>query len=378
MTYDIRMTCRALAGTLAVQIKSKEEGESYRQRLRLRNVEDEVVRLIFREGSLDLTLASHLDELIRMLNADGVAVLRQSDLVVGGVCPGGNEIRALAKWVLERKTEELFSTDRLPEVYPPAAEFQARGSGLLSLTLSADEPWLLLWFRAEYVEVVNWAGNPHKSKSMDPSGMLGPRASFEAWRETVRGRARRWTLPETEAVLRLKNAMLDVRQTRHVLDLNQRLTDVVRHKDLLLQQKEFLIGEVNHRVQNSLQLVSGFLSMQARASDSSAAKADLTEAQRRLSAVSLVHRRLYRGEQVQVIDAAQYMEELCADTISSMGQEWAQCLSLDLAPVIVSTDQAIPIGLVLTELIININKFAYPDGSDPFKSASQNRLEPLN
>ena len=359
MTFDVRMTCRALAGTLAMQIKAKEEGESYRQRIRLRGIEDEIIRLISREDSLDLAMADHLDELSRMLGADGVAVLRGDNLVMGGACPQPNQVRELAAWIVRRRPETVFSTDRLGEVYPPAQAFREHGSGMLALMVSADEPWLLLWFRAEHIEVVNWAGNPHKTVSPESTTQLGPRASFEAWGETVRGRARRWTLPEAETATRLKNAMLDVQQTRQVHELNRKLTDVLRHKDILLEQKEFLIGEVNHRVQNSLQLVSSFLSMQARVSDSIELQESLEEARRRLSAVALVHHRLYRGDQVQLIDIARYIEELCVDTLSSMGQEWAPFLSLDLAPLTVSTDQAIPMGLVLTELIININKFAY-------------------
>ena len=86
---------------------------------------------------------------------------------------------------------------------------------------------------------------------------LTPRASFEAWAETVSGRARAWTLPELDAATRLRAALLDVQQNRRVQELNQQLTTLVRDKDLLLQQKEFLLGEINHRVQNSLAIVSG-------------------------------------------------------------------------------------------------------------------------
>jgi len=367
MTSDVRMTCRALAGALARQVKAKEEVEGYRQRIRLRSFEDEIVRLLSREGSLEGALSKHLDEAGRMLSADGVAILRAGELVMNGVCPPEREIRDLAAWVLKRPAETIFSTDQLGKLYRPAQEYPELGSGLLALTVSVEEPWLLLWFRVDQAEVVNWAGNPHKTKGLDLTAELTPRASFDLWQETVLGRARRWTLPEIEAATRLRSALLDVRQTRQVHELNRRLTEILRDKDLLLEQQEFLIGEVNHRVKNSLQLVSSFLLLQARKSDSPEVHAALAEAQRRLTAVGLVHRRLFRGDQIQTINAARYIEELCADGIASMGQEWEKFLSLDLAPVTVSADQAITLGLILTELLININKHAYGGGAGPIE-----------
>lgn len=236
---------------------------------------------------------------------------------------------------------------------------------MLAVTLSADEPWLLLWFRVEQVETVNWAGNPHKEHSGTPQKPLTPRASFAAWREIVRGHARGWILPEVDAATRLRAALLDVQQNRRVRELNRQLTKILQDKDLLLQQKEFLIGEVNHRVQNSLQLVSSFLALQARASDNPELHAALEEARRRLTAVALVHRRLYRGDQIEVVNAARYVEELCADTFSFMGHDWTKHLSLDLSPVLVSTDRAVTLGLVLTELLINSNKYAYGGAAGP-------------
>jgi two-component sensor histidine kinase len=68
----------------------------------------------------------------------------------------------------------------------------------------------------------------------------------------------------------------------------------VRGKDLLLQQKKFLVGEINHRVQNSLAIVSGFLSLQARDANDISLRGGLKEAGRRITAIGLVHRRLYR------------------------------------------------------------------------------------
>jgi len=365
MGFDVRVTCRALAGAMARQIKAKEEAESYRQGLRLRSFEDEIVRLLSEGNSLGAALSGHLGEFSRMLGANGVAVLRAGELVMNGVCPSEAEVRDLAKWVLARTDETMFFTDRLAEAYPPAAAFRERGSGLLALTASRAEPWLLLWFRVEQVETINWAGNPHKARGLGPAEVLTPRASFDVWQKTVHGRARRWTTSEVEAAMRLRTTLLDARQTRHVHELNLQLTETLRDKDLLLEQKEFLMGEVNHRVQNSLQLVSSFLALQARKSDSAELHNALEEARRRLTAVGLVHRHLYRGDQVQMIDAARYIEELCAEAAVSMGRDWNDALSLDLAPLTVSANRAVTLGLVLTELIINVNKHAYAGEAGP-------------
>ncbi len=367
LSYDVRAACNALAGGLARQIKARDEAEGLRARIRLRSFEDDIVSLLSREGALNEALSNHLGEIGRMMTGDGIAVLRGRELATAGVCPADGDIRTLAAWLLARAIEPVFSTDRLSVLYPPAAHYEHLGSGVMAVTLSADEPWILLWFRVEQVETVNWAGNPHKDPGIHPLTPLTPRASFEAWREIVVGRARPWSRPEIDAGIRLRLALLDAQQNRRLVELNRQLTKLLQDKDLLLLQKEFLVNEVNHRIQNSLQLVSSYLALQSRASANPVLHTALEEARRRLTAVALVHQRLYRGDQIEVVDAARYIEELCADTFSFMGQDWTQHLTLSLAPILVSTDQAVTLGLVLTELLINSNKYAYGGAAGPIQ-----------
>lgn len=364
MTYDTRAACRALAAGLARQIKAKEDAILYRDRLRLRGLEDELVTRFERQGVNDASLAEHLDELKNLLGADGVAVLRAGELSMAGSHPPEIDVRDLAAWALERKAAPVV-TDRLPADYPMAERYADRASGLIGMVISGDEPFVILWFRAEQVEIVNWAGNPHKDAAAGPGETLTPRTSFEAWRETVRGRARRWSLAEVETASRLRNALLEARQRQRMRELNLRLAETVRDRETLLEQKEVLLKEANHRIQNSLQLVSSFLGLQARALDDEALRAPLEEARRRLHAVALVHRRLYRADQIETIDLARYIEELVGDMLESMGPEWNECVSLDLSPISIPTDRAVTLGLVLTELVINANKYAYGGAPGP-------------
>jgi light-regulated signal transduction histidine kinase (bacteriophytochrome) len=361
-----RIACLAMAGVLARQVKAREETEAYRERVRLRAFEDDIVSLLSREGSLQTAISNHINELMKMLGADGVAVRRGSELVTGGRCLPPADLMKLADWSVDRAAETVFATDQLGDHVDLPAEHLVAPAGMMAITLSAREPWSVLWFRAEQREVVKWAGNPHKNEA-GPGGTLTPRASFDAWQETVRGSARRWTLHEIEAASRLRTALFTVWQNRRINDLNRELMKALDEKDLLLKQKEFLIGEVNHRVQNSLQLVSSFLSLQARASSDPAFATTVEEARRRIAAVSLVHRRLYRSDQIETIDAGRYVDELLNDLIGSLGADWKPHLTKDLQPVMVPTDRVIPLGLVLTELVINANKYAYGGAAGPLR-----------
>ncbi len=364
LSPDLRAAAAALAGALARQIRAREEAELYRERLRLRAAEDSLLPRIIGLGDLAPAIRRLMPEMTAMLGATGFAIVDQSRVQAHGTCPPDLAILDIAGWAAIRGGGELFVTHELPSVMPDAAGIASTAAGVLALPL-VDGGVTLLWFRAEQVEEVEWAGNPHKSVALTPEATLNPRTSFESWRETVRGRARRWTMEEVEAAHRLRRALHDAAQNHRLRGLNTALQRTLDDKEALLLQKDVLMKEVDHRVQNSLQLVSSFLSLQAKAADDPRVREQLTEAQARLSAVALVHRRLYRDDQIQTVDLARYLEELVGDMKQSMGRDWATMMRLDLAPVLMPTDRAINLGLVTTELIINATKYAYDGAPGP-------------
>ena len=302
-----------------------------------------------------------------MFAADGFAAVQGTDIYVAGKCVSASDVRSVLTWVEPHAQLQPFSTNRLGEAFPGGQEMQRLASGLLAVTLASEAPITLLWFRAEQLEVVDWAGNPHKAVEHSDGAVLTPRASFAAWSETVRGKSRPWTPPEIDAANRLSHAILQVWQHRRLRALNQELIATIADNQSLLVEKDFLIKEVHHRVQNSLALVSAFLGIQAQAVGNEALTAELGEAQRRLSAVALVHRRLYSGNKLQTVDLARYLEDLCTDMMSSMGEKWGGLVSFELASVVVPTDRAVNVGLILTELLINAQKYAYSGAPGPIK-----------
>jgi len=363
---DTRLAAATLAGGLARQLRAKEEAETYRERLRLRASEDAVVPRLAEQGATPAVLKDCAPELTRMLGADGLAFVGRGAVTLSGHCPPEPFVREVANWAAaELAGGRPFATDRLSELFAPAALHSRQASGLLALSL-AEEGGLLLWFRAELVQEIEWAGNPHKAVPHDPNASLSPRNSFESWTQTVGGRSRAWTFEEVESAERLRRAFAEADTAARLRALNAQLRASLEEKDALVRQKDLLMKEVNHRVQNSLQLVSSFLRLQGRGGTANPEVADvMAQAQARLSAVALVHRRLYQDDRVETVELGRYLEELVGDLRSTLGPEWAAGIRLDLAQLLVPTDRAINIGLVLTELVINASKYAYDGAAGP-------------
>jgi len=367
LTYDVRAACRILVGSLSRQIKAKADAERLLHRLSLRSSEDRIVALFVDAGPQAVIPPFDLEELRHLMDGDGVAVIQDQNIVLHGRCPNQADITLLADWLLVQNTPPVFATRRLQGIYPDGTGFMQAGSGLLSIMVSAEPSWQLIWFRTEEAGLITWAGNPYEEQMLVGTAGPVPRLSFESWDERMTGRSRGWTPSELDTAMRMQVALRDVLQTWQTRKINLQLTTLVQQKDLLLQQKEYLTGEINHRVQNSLQLVSSFLTLQARSSDDRAVQEALLEAGRRLTAVALVHRRLYRDDQVELVDAGRYVEELCADTLEFMGADWSRHLVLDLVSALITPDRAINLGLILTELMINANKHAYGGEAGPIR-----------
>lgn len=124
---------------------------------------------------------------------------------------------------------------------------------------------------------------------------------------------------------------------------------------------ETLLREVNHRVANSLQLVSALVSLQSQGLADEGARAALQDTQRRIAAIAQVHRRLYTSNDVESVDMQEYLGALVdelAETWSTVGAPRA--VRLDAEPIRLSTDRAVSLGVIVNELVSNACKYAYP------------------
>ena len=123
-----------------------------------------------------------------------------------------------------------------------------------------------------------------------------------------------------------------------------------------------LLQELTHRVKNSLQFIASMVMLEARSNNSGEAKAALERVSHRITALGQLYSKLSKADTVEAVDAATYLDELCRDLIASVHKEGSTSIVLktDIESELLPTDRAIPIGLIVNELVTNAVKYGFP------------------
>ena len=131
-----------------------------------------------------------------------------------------------------------------------------------------------------------------------------------------------------------------------------------------LREKEALLKEVHHRVKNNLQVITSLLRLEAGRSAEPATRTVLQEMQGRIRSMALLHETLYRSADFARVDMADYLRQLATQLHRAQNtRPGAIRLQLDLAPVTLEAEQAIPCGLIVNELLTNSLKHGFPEGA---------------
>ena len=129
-----------------------------------------------------------------------------------------------------------------------------------------------------------------------------------------------------------------------------------------LREKEVLLKEIHHRVKNNMQVITSLLSLQASFLNDDEIKDAFRSSQYRINSMGMVHEMLYQSEDISKIDYGNYLERLIMGLISAMkGYDSGVELNLDVPNISLNVDTAVPLGLIVNEVVTNALKYGFPN-----------------
>ncbi|MDO8872489.1 MAG: histidine kinase dimerization/phosphoacceptor domain -containing protein [Methanoregula sp.] len=146
-------------------------------------------------------------------------------------------------------------------------------------------------------------------------------------------------------------------------ELEQRVKERTAQLTVLLNEREILVKEVHHRVKNNFQIIISLLNLQSRYITDEKNLNSFKESQNRIRAMALVHEKLYRSADLSKLDLDNYIRFLANNLFQFYGMAGKGItITMDIRDIFLTIDTAIPLGLIINELVSNSLKHAFPDG----------------
>ena len=365
-SFEVRTACEHIAQVLSLQVEAKEDHAEANYRLTLRRRQTALLASMTNAEDFIEAISSNTQQMLALVGATSAAAVFEGRVVRIGDAPSDETIERLVAW-LDTRGEEIHATDQLSAEWPdaPAQGLGPDAAGMLVVPLSRMFRNYVIWFRAEVVRTIRWAGDP-RAKLAGLSASLSPRESFEAWTQTVRGRSDPWRPAELEVATEFRGTLLGI-----VLRRAEELAQLALELGRVNRELEGFSYSVSHDLRAPLRHIVGFADLlremdQSRLSDRGRHFVERIIAQARfggklvddLLAFSQLGRAALRPQR---LDMHALAERLLDEESKEIGTRRLQCKLGTLAEV---TADPVLMDVVLRNLIANAIKFTNTRGAD--------------
>ena len=193
---------------------------------------------------------------------------------------------------------------------------------------------------------------------------LGTRVIVTRWTRRLTDTAKEMSKGDLSVRADLAGAPVEIRRVGDTLgEMAARLEAQRRDLQAAVDEKDTLLREIHHRVKNNLQTVISLLNLQTKGIRLESARLALQQLKMRIQTLGLVHRHLYESDNLKTVNLKTFLGELCRLLQDGSGAPyWRVRVDLDIAPVSLQIERAIPLALLVTELATNSFKHAFPNG----------------
>lgn len=241
--FEIREIAQYISVMLSQLISVRIQEEETQQNARQLVVLGQISAAIAAQQDYQSAIQDKSQQLLSLVNASGVAWCFDGVLNRAGDAPEPTAIEAIQQWAALQlnNQEEVYYTHQIGIDNPQFAELADIASGVMMVSLSADNSLFIMWFRAQIIQTKNWGGKPEKVIEFtdDGSHRLMPRSSFELWKQNVYKKSSPWLPAQQEGALKLRSMIQSkiIIESEKVLRMNTMLEELVSQRTAELHQE---------------------------------------------------------------------------------------------------------------------------------------------
>lgn len=224
-----------LASNAYSSFKAKKELE---YRLDLNEKLNHLKSEFLKHGTLFDSLDANKTDLRLMPKADGLVIISDTDIVTDGLTPDYETIDRIVDWAYQNTQQNVFVSNSFLKDYGNELNLNSDAAGIIIYFIERSKKEILIWFRKEFDEYINWAGNPEKkidvfSKDGIETQFVSPRTSFQVFTENNKGNSKRWGAKNVIAVDLIRDLILETSHKQYITikKLNDQLKKVNEELD---------------------------------------------------------------------------------------------------------------------------------------------------
>lgn len=350
---------------LTSQIDVRQMAEEYAVAKEINNALDSLLNQSYEPHRKSLQEIINQPQLLALCNAAGVAIVLDGTIYKKGLVPEEEDIHTITRWADKYSRQGFFSTSKLVDEFPEGGKFCSTASGIIFYALRSLNHACIIWFNAETLEEVYWAGNPEKAIEKDANG-LSPRKSFEKWKQVTKCQARQWLVPELNAAANFTYALQ--KQVTLILlteeeDRQRKLTDALKETNAELENINWISTHDLKEPLRKIQMFSSKLIERHEVSDEIGStlqkvNSSANRMQHLIEGLSAYARTRQSADNFVTVDLQQHITEILKELQEDIADKHAQ-LDIGKLPQV----NGIPILLhqLFTNLVRNALKFSKKD-----------------
>lgn len=210
LSFEMCAVFELLSNVISAKISAVQKQDVFTYRSSMQSLYAELLEDIYKEENLHGSFEKKKNELLKLLSADGIALIDNHQVFLVGNTPDDTDVAEIVVWLQSQTANKIYHNSHLSSLFEPAEKYSKIASGILVLPIQPEKGSYIVAFRPEALQKVNWGGNPNEAVQFEADGKkYHPRNSFNQWQQTVKQTSIPWKAEEIEVAENFRNFVVE-------------------------------------------------------------------------------------------------------------------------------------------------------------------------